>query len=344
MNLNSELKLFNSFGIEAKASSLSIVQSVDALHQQWIETTNKKLPILLLGSGSNILFIEDFEGAVIVNRIKGIEITQTDEFWHVQVGAGENWHQLLEILLSKGIYGAENLALIPGCVGSAPIQNIGAYGLELKDICEYVDLLSLETGYITRLSADECQFGYRDSIFKHVYQVNYAIVSVGLKLSKVWAPKLTYGDLAKLDPATVTPQQVFESVCQTRKSKLPDPTIIGNAGSFFKNPVISAEEAQQIKAEYPTCPQYLQIDGRVKLAAGWLIDQCGLKGHEMGGAAVHTEQALVLINKNQATGQDIVELAKFVSQTVLKRFGILLEPEVRFIGKKGEINAMDCLV
>lgn len=341
MNLTSELKPFNSFGIEAKALSIAFVDSQESLFQQWLLAKDKQLPVLLLGGGSNILFVEDFAGLVIINQLKGLQVTEDDEYWHVHVQAGENWHQLIETLLDKGIYGAENLALIPGCVGSAPIQNIGAYGVELKDICEYVDVLSLENGLITRLAANECQFGYRDSIFKHEYQYGYVIVSVGLKLSKKWSPRLTYGDLAQLDPKTVTPKQVFDSVCQTRKSKLPDPAVTGNAGSFFKNPVVSAEKAQKIKATYPNCPQYEQADGRVKLAAGWLIDQCNLKGHEVGGAAVHTRQALVLINKQQATGQDIANLAKHVRQTVAERFGIDLEPEVRFIGKMGEVNAED---
>ncbi|MTC57045.1 MULTISPECIES: UDP-N-acetylmuramate dehydrogenase [Providencia] len=341
MNLTSELKTFNSFAIDAKALSVHIVQSVDDLYERWTQAKNDKLPVLLLGGGSNVLFVEDFDGMVIINRIKGIEISESQDAWHVHAQAGENWHQLIETLLNKGIYGAENLALIPGCVGSAPIQNIGAYGLELKDICEYVDILSLVTGKITRILANECRFGYRDSIFKHEYQHSHVIVSVGLIFSKEWAPKLAYGDLSKLDPAVATPRQVFESVCETRKSKLPDPNIVGNAGSFFKNPLVSATLAQKIKDNYPNCPQYIQPDGTVKLAAGWLIDQCGLKGHQLGGAAVHTQQALVLINKYGATGQDIVDLAKFISQTVAARFNIYLEPEVRFIGKQGEVNAMD---
>lgn len=344
MHSSLELKPFNSFGIHAKAKLIYIAESIESLYQQWLDVKSKQLPVLVLGAGSNVLFINDFDGAVILNRIRGVQTIDTPEYWYVHAAAGENWHQLIELLLIKGIYGAENLALIPGCVGSAPIQNIGAYGLELKDLCEYVDILSLKTGVVTRIRAEECAFGYRDSIFKHQYQHSHIIVGVGLKFSKQWAPKLTYGDLALLDVTTVTPQQVFNSVCNARKSKLPDPTITGNAGSFFKNPVIPAGKAQQLKQLYPMCPQYPQEDGTVKLAAGWLIDQCGLKGYQLGGAAVHTRQALVLINKDQATGQDIVSLAKHVSQTVFEHFGIRLEPEVRFIGRLGEINAMDCIL
>ncbi|HHR5902697.1 TPA: UDP-N-acetylmuramate dehydrogenase [Providencia alcalifaciens] len=343
MNLTAELKPFNSFGIDAKALNVNIVESADALYQQWIKAKNDNLPTLLLGGGSNVLFIDDFDGEVIVNRIKGVEITESISTWHVHAYAGENWHQLLETLLQKGIYGAENLALIPGCVGSAPIQNIGAYGLELKDICEYVDILCLDSGLTTRIPAAECCFGYRDSIFKHEYQHSHAIISVGLIFSKQWSPKLAYGDLAKLDASTVTPIEVFDTVCATRRSKLPDPAVTGNAGSFFKNPVVTSALAEKIKANYPNCPQYAQPDGSVKLAAGWLIDQCGLKGYQLGGAAVHTQQALVLINKHNARGKDIVELAKYVSNTVAQRFDIFLEPEVRFIGRQGELNAVDCI-
>lgn len=344
MNSSPELKSFNTFAIEAKAKSVCVAESVKSLHQQWIEAKNHQLPVLILGEGSNILFIEDFDGVVILNRIKGVEVVETAEYWYVNAAAGENWHQFVNLLMSKGIYGVENLALIPGCVGSAPIQNIGAYGLELKDICEYVDILSLDTGDVTRMQAKECRFGYRDSIFKHEYQYTHVIVGVGFKLSKQWSPKLTYGDLAQLDPATVTPQQIFHLVCNTRSKKLPDPSIIGNVGSFFKNPIISKEKALFIKQKHSMCPQYPQEDGTIKIAAGWLIDQCGLKGYELGGAAVHTQQALVLINKNQATGCDVVNLAKYVSQLVYKHFDIQLEPEVRFIGKYGEINPMDCIL
>lgn len=338
------LKAFNSFAIEAKARSIYIAESVESLYQQWLNAKNQQLPTLVLGEGSNVLFVEDFDGIVILNRIKGIDISDTSEYWYVHAASGENWHQFISFLIDNGIYGAENLALIPGCVGSAPIQNIGAYGIELKELCDYVDVLELTTGIQSRVQAEDCHFGYRDSIFKHEYQHTHVIIGVGFKLSKQWAPKLTYGDLSLLDKETVTPHQVFESICHTRQTKLPNPEVTGNAGSFFKNPIVSQETAKYLLQNYPNCPQYPQTDGSVKLAAGWLIDQCGLKGYELGGAAVHTKQALVLINKNQATGTDIVNLAKHIHQTVAERFGVALEPEVRFIGKYGEINSMDCIL
>ncbi|MCK9781714.1 MULTISPECIES: UDP-N-acetylmuramate dehydrogenase [Enterobacterales] len=337
------LQAFNTFGLRAKAHQIETANNKDELCIYWQKAHEQKLPTLILGGGSNILFTEDFDGIVIRNCIAGIEITEDEQYWSVHVGAGENWHALIEYLLEQNIYGLENLALIPGNVGSAPIQNIGAYGKELKDVCAYVDIVELSTGHVHRLTNNECQFGYRDSIFKHHYQQGFAIIAVGLQLSKKWAPILTYGDLSKLSLETVTPKDVFVSVCSMRTSKLPNPTITGNAGSFFKNPIVDIRIAQHLKAEYPFCPQYVQQDG-VKLAAGWLIDQCGLKGHQIGGAAVHMKQALVLINKDGlATGKDIVNLAAYIRQKVFERFGVQLEPEVRFMGKYGEINAVDAI-
>ncbi len=252
----------------------------------------KNEPVLILGEGSNVLFLDDFAGTVIVNRIMGIDVEERADSWHLHVGAGENWHHLVQFTLEKGMPGLENLALIPGCAGSSPIQNIGAYGIELKHVCEYVDCIELATGTAKRLTAEQCRFGYRDSIFKHEYQDRYVIVAVGLRLSKNWQPVLTYGDLTRLDPATATPRDVFDSVCHMRMTKLPDPKVNGNAGSFFKNPVIDSEKAKVFLEGWPAAPHYPQADGSVKLAAGWLIDQCQLKGTSVGGAAVHQQQAL----------------------------------------------------
>lgn len=232
----------------------------------------------------------------------------------------------------------ENLALIPGCVGSAPIQNIGAFGVELKQLCEYVDILMLYNGKQCRLSCAECQFAYRESIFKHQYRDNCAIVAVGLKLKKAWQPVITYGELTYLDIKNVTPSQIFDTVCATRLSKLPDPVQNGNAGSFFKNPVVSAKTAIQLLKRFPNMLQYPQSDGTIKIAAGWLIDSCQLKGYTLGGASVHKKQALVLINTGGATGYEIASLAKFVCQKVADKFAIWLEPEVRFIAARGEVS------
>lgn len=337
------LKPFNSFGISANAASLICATSAQQIVDICQNARKAGEPVLILGEGSNILFLEDFLGTVIVNRISGIEINETEQAWHLHVGAGENWHNLVEYTLDQGISGLENLALIPGCAGSAPIQNIGAYGTELKHICEYVDCIHLKTGEQVRLASHACRFGYRESIFKHEYQNEYAIIALGLCLSKQWKPVLTYGDLTRLNPETVTSRQVFDSVCHMRMTKLPDPKVTGNAGSFFKNPVISSQQSMLLEQQYPSAPRYPQADGSVKLAAGWLIDQCSLKGYRIGGAAVHRQQALVLINEENATSDDVVKLAHHVRQCVGEKFDIWLEPEVRFIAAKGEVSAVETI-
>ncbi|KGA26697.1 UDP-N-acetylmuramate dehydrogenase [Pectobacterium odoriferum] len=337
------LKSHNSFSLSVSASRITVADTQDKLIEGWHVASASQEPVLLLGEGSNVLFLEDFLGTILLNRLKGIDIREESDGWYLHIGAGENWHKLVEYTLKCGIAGLENLALIPGCVGSAPIQNIGAYGVELQHICDYVELLDLTEGKVMRLTSEECQFGYRESIFKHQYRSGFAITAVGLFLKKEWNPVLNYGDLAKLNPETVTPQQVFDSVCNMRRSKLPDPTVTGNAGSFFKNPIITQQHAESILREYPNAPQYMQTDGNVKLAAGWLIDQCKLKGFQLGGAAVHDKQALVLINKNNAKSSDIVELARYVRNQVAEKFSIFLEPEVRFIATHGEVNAIEVL-
>jgi UDP-N-acetylmuramate dehydrogenase len=341
--MSTSLKPFNTFGIQANASQIVIAQTVQELQQAWSEAVSAQRPVLILGEGSNVLFLDDFSGTVIVNRITGIEINETKDAWNLHVGAGENWHRLVEFTLQHGIPGLENLAMIPGCAGSSPIQNIGAYGIELNKICDYVDCVDLYTGQQHRLSNMQCRFGYRDSIFKHEYQDHYAIIAVGLSLPKAWKPVLTYGDLTRLDPATVTPQVVFEAVCHMRTTKLPDPRVNGNAGSFFKNPVITAIQAEELLSAFPNAPHYPQADGSVKLAAGWLIDQCELKGYKIGGAAVHRQQALVLINEAEATSQDVIKLAHHIRQTVGAKFNVWLEPEVRFIGRNGEVSAVETI-
>ncbi|MBK0004524.1 UDP-N-acetylmuramate dehydrogenase [Erwinia sp. S38] len=337
------LKPWNTFSLEAAAAVITVAENAEQLCQSWQLSQRKKEPTLLLGEGSNVLFIKNFSGQVIINRLKGIEIQEQNDAWLLHIGAGENWHQLVEMMLNKGLPGLENLALIPGCAGSAPIQNIGAYGVEFEQLCAYVDVINLADGHILRLTAAQCQFGYRDSIFKHQYRDGFAIVAVGLLLPKVWKPVLSYGDLRDLDPKTVTPRQVFDSVCHMRRSKLPDPKVTGNAGSFFKNPLVSSKVAAELQQHYPAIPLYPQVSGEVKLAAGWLIDQCELKGFRQGGAAVHEKQALVLINCEDATGKDIIELARIVRQRVASKFNVWLEPEVRFIASSGEINAVEAL-
>ncbi len=340
---DTSLKHLNTFSLEAQAAQIITATRSEHLTQAWHLAQKNHQPLLLLGEGSNVLFLENFAGIVAVNRLKGIEITQTDSEWLLHVGAGENWHQLVCFALDNNIAGLENLALIPGCVGSAPIQNIGAYGIELQSLCDYVDLLNLDSGEVLRLSAIDCLFGYRESIFKHAYREGFAIIAVGLRLAKQWQPKLTYGDLTRLDAATVTPRQIFESVCAMRRSKLPDPAKTGNAGSFYKNPIVDAQRVNALLAEYPTMPVYPQADGNVKLAAGWLVENAGLKGFNIGGAAVHQQQALVLINQHNATSQDVVALARHVRNRVAEKFAVWLDPEVRFVSAQGEVNAVEAL-
>lgn len=330
---------FHTFHLPAKASQIIEYTNVEQLLTAWQTAIHANLPVLLLGQGSNVLFTDDFHGVVLVNKMQGIEQREDADFHYLHVQGGQDWHELVKTAFSLGIYGLENLALIPGVAGSAPIQNIGAYGVEFANVCDFVDVVHLSTGERSRLSKEACRFGYRDSIFKHEYKDEYAIIAVGLKLPKEWKPVLNYGSLAQFDPETVTAQQVFEEVCAVRSSKLPNPDEFGNAGSFFKNPVIDPATFQQIQTAYPNIPNYLQADGTVKLAAGWLIDQCSLKGFQVGGAAVHTQQALVLINKENATGMDVVNLAKAVRQQVREKFGVELHPEVRFMGKNSEIDS-----
>ncbi|MFZ7305608.1 UDP-N-acetylmuramate dehydrogenase [Avibacterium avium] len=333
------LQPFHTFGTNAQAKMVEKITALEQILPLWQQAQQQQLPVLFLGQGSNVLFVEDFDGIVLVNALKGIEHRQDDHFHYLHVQGGENWHELVQWSLKQGIYGLENLALIPGCVGSAPIQNIGAYGVEFKDVCDYVDVLNLNTGEIFRLSKAECQFGYRESLFKHQYKDGYMIVAVGLKLTKDWQPVLSYGTLSRFDPAAVTAEEIFAEVCTVRSAKLPNPQELGNAGSFFKNPVISTALFEQLKSQYPEMPSYLQPDGTVKLAAGWLIDQCGLKGHQLGGAAVHQNQALVLVNKANASGKDVANLAHHIRQKVAEKFAVYLQPEVRFIGAKGEIDS-----
>ncbi|SNY80324.1 UDP-N-acetylmuramate dehydrogenase [Enterobacter sp. CC120223-11] len=341
--MNHSLKPWNTFGIDRHARQVVHAENAIQLLNVWQQATSENLPVLILGEGSNVLFLEDYSGVVLINRLKGIEVSELPDAWLLHVGAGENWHSLVKYTLEKGMPGLENLALIPGCTGSSPIQNIGAYGVELQRVCAYVDCIELSTGLQKRLSAEECRFGYRDSIFKHEYQDRYVIVAVGLKLAKAWHPVLSYGDLTRLDPQTVTPQQVFDAVCHMRITKLPDPKVNGNAGSFFKNPVINSTAAEKLLAAFPSAPHYPQADGSVKLAAGWLIDQCQLKGARVGGAMVHRHQALVLINEDNATSDDVVALARYVRQQVGEKFDVWLEPEVRFIGAQGEVNAVEVI-
>jgi UDP-N-acetylmuramate dehydrogenase len=329
-------KIPNTFGLTVFALKVITVTTVEQLQQVW-QDNSQNLPIMIIGEGSNSLFTCDFDGIVIVNRIKGMTITETEQAWHLKVGAGEIWHDLVSTTIEQNISGLENLALIPGCVGSAPIQNIGAYGVEFQKVADYVELLELATGKI--ITVTDGQYGYRESIFKKAYLQGYAVINVGIKLPKDWQSVLTYGELQNFDPKSVTAKIIFDKVCDIRRSKLPDPKVLGNGGSFFKNPVVDKIVADKLLEIYPNMPIYPQDHHQTKLAAGWLIEQCDLKGYQIGGAAVHQQQALVLVNKSHATAEDVVELARFIKKSVLQKFLVNLSPEIRFIGNTGEIDA-----
>lgn len=346
---NSSLKAFNSFSIDAHAHLLFHFQQLSQLPKLLAlikKTRAANKPILVLGGGSNTLFCNDFSGLVIKVELMGITQSENNQDYLLEVAAGEDWHELVESTVEKGVYGLENLALIPGVVGAAPVQNIGAYGVEFKDFCTSVDYIDLEEGTHHTLSNEECLFAYRDSIFKGELKNRTLITSVSLKLPKQWQAHCRYGLLQGLDEteSSVSALQIFDSVCRIRSEKLPDPKILGNAGSFFKNPIVSDNLSEQLLSHHPDMPHYPQDDGTVKLAAGWLIDQCGLKGKKIGGAAVHLQQALVLINEDgKATASDVIQLAWHVREQVLQKFAVLLEHEVRFIDAQGETNLLQVI-
>ncbi|RJG49385.1 UDP-N-acetylmuramate dehydrogenase [Motilimonas pumila] len=332
-----DLTSLNSFAISALSRRLLILEQPDELTAL---PEGLPTPTLILGGGSNLLFCEDFEGTLIKPDFKGIQVAEQDDAWLITAAAGENWHDFVTYCVEQGYDGLENLALIPGCVGATPVQNIGAYGVEIKDVCHSVTVFDRQQGEFAILSGSECQFAYRDSIFKHQYKATHIIVNVTFRLPKAWQGKLNYGDLKSL-PADASAKQIYDLVCQVRSAKLPDPNALGNAGSFFKNPTICAKQVEQLLLQYPAMPQYPVADPKLrKVAAGWLIDQAGLKGKQVGGAAVHQNQALVLVNKRQAVASDIVDLAWLVRQTVWQKFGIALEHEVRFIGAQGETDLL----
>ena len=332
---NVSLRPFNTFGVDARAAWFAEVPSVDALRDVLADARVQKMPRLVLGGGSNILFTRDFDGLVVRIAIPGVERLADDgERWLVRVGAGEAWHPTVERLLDDGLPGLENLASIPGSVGAAPIQNIGAYGVELAERIDSVDVFDPGNGSTATLSVSQCRFGYRDSDFKR-RPGERIITHVTLALPKRWAPVMSYADVAnELQQRGVTqpsPRSIFDAVVAIRSRKLPDPAAVGNAGSFFKNPVVTRREQQALLARFPSLVHYDIGGGRYKLAAGWLIEACGLKGVVRGRAGVFPRQALVLVNLGGATGAEILALAREVQDTVFARFGVSLQPEPALI-------------
>ncbi len=334
---HASLKAFHTFGIEQTCSYLAIVDSIDDVISLYQNPAFQSLPKLFLGKGSNVLFTEHFDGLVIVNRLLGKSVSETHEDYLLHVQGGEDWPSLVAWCVAQGMGGIENLALIPGCAGSAPIQNIGAYGVELKDLCSYVDVLDLTTLKTRRMSAEDCEFGYRDSVFKHDLYEKCFVTAIGLKLPKRWTPKNQYGPLQSIPENELSPNAIFERVCQVRMEKLPDPAKVGNAGSFFKNPVISQDHYDQLIRKHSDMVAYPANEG-MKVAAGWLIDQCGLKGISVNGAQVNPLQALVLTNVDNCSADDVVALASLVKRAVWDKYQIELEHEVRFMNRQGETN------
>ena len=336
------LKHFNTFGLDHYCSALHEARSKAELIELCTHGHQNQETMLVIGGGSNILLTEDFEGTVIKVATKGVKIQQDGDYYYLEVEAGEDWHTLVCYCLDQGIAGLENLALIPGTVGAAPIQNIGAYGLEFKSVCNWVEYVDLVSGKLIRLSPEDCEYGYRQSIFKGVLRGRSVITCVGIKLAKQWLPCLSYAPLVSFVPETVKPRQIFDYICAMRVSKLPDPEVLGNAGSFFKNPVIPTSLFMDLQGRYPEIVGYHQGDDLVKVAAGWLIDQAGLKGFAHGNAAVHEQQALVLVNHGGARGEDIVELALAIIDQIERLFGVTLEAEIRIIGAHGEKSLRNC--
>jgi UDP-N-acetylmuramate dehydrogenase len=341
---NTPLQAHNTFGISAKALQLVRVHTEADVHAVLADVALRDALKFVLGGGSNIVLTGDVKPLVLKVEIKGMRLVEeTDKAWVVEAAAGESWHDLVAWTLDNGWPGLENMALIPGSVGASPVQNIGAYGVELQDRFHSLDAIDLTNGQAFSLDAAQCAFGYRDSVFKHessgVNGLGLAgkalITRVRFLLRKDWKPVLGYLDLERKMAETgishPTAKQIFEWVCAIRKAKLPDPAVIGNAGSFFKNPTVTQDQCEDIIAREPKVVHYLLDDGRIKLAAGWLIDACGWKGKTVGNAGVYEKQALVLVNvggkEHPCTGGEVMTLAKAIQTSVYERFGIRLEPE-----------------
>ncbi len=331
------LKSYNTFGLDVNARYFAEISSLEAYLRLCESGKYAHVPHLFLGGGSNILLTKDVDALVLKMDIKGIEVVQeTDEHIYVRAGAGVSWHDFVMYAVQHQWAGIENLALIPGTVGAAPMQNIGAYGVEIKDTFDHLEALNLETRKIERFDRDACAFAYRESFFKHAGKGRYLISSVCFKLDKKAQLHTSYGAIQDILHARgiARPgiQDVANAVIEIRQSKLPDPKEIGNSGSFFKNPTVSAQEAIRLQRENPTIPSYPVIGSTdVKFPAGWFIEQAGWKGFREGDAGVHAKQALVLVNYGHATGRQLLALSEQIKQSVLSKFGVSLETEVNIL-------------
>jgi UDP-N-acetylmuramate dehydrogenase len=326
------LKPYNTFGLPAVAGTLVRITADADVRRVVDDPVMGRAPKFVLGGGSNIILTRDMPQVVLKVEVRGMRLVEERaDAWIVEAGAGEDWHALVAWTLEQGWPGLENLALIPGTVGAAPVQNIGAYGLELQDRFESLDAVDLVTGRSVTLHPKICSFGYRDSVFKHSLAGRSVITRVRFRLPRPWRPVLGYLDIErKMHETGITApsaQQLFDWVCAIRRAKLPDPALIGNAGSFFKNPLVTPEQCRDIIGRDPTVVHYPLPDGSIKLAAGWMIDACGWKGKSVGQAGVYEKQALVLVNRGGAIGSEVMTLARAIQESVYGRFGIRLEPE-----------------
>ncbi len=333
---NFSLKSFNTFGIEAKCAMFCEITNAETLSEVIENPGLRNIRKLVLGGGSNILFTKDFDGLVLKNSMKGIEVLrEDDEHAWVKAAAGEVWHELVLFCIQHNYAGIENLSLIPGCAGAAPMQNIGAYGIELESVFYNLEAIHLQTGEMMTFKKADCNFGYRESVFKNKFKDQFVITSVVLRLNKKPAFNITYGaineTLEKMGVKELSIKAVSDAVIAIRSSKLPDPKILGNAGSFFKNPEVPKDVFERVQKEYPQLPHYPAAHGLVKIPAGWLIEQCGWKGKKVGNTGSHKDQALVLVNYGGATGNEIYALALDIKKSVREKFGIEIIPEVNLI-------------
>jgi len=323
----------NTFGMNVTADKYTQLENEKQLQEIFKPL---KEPFLVLGGGSNVLFTKDFSGLIIHNKIKGIEIiSQDDKEVIIEVGAGGNWHEVVLQTIANGWYGIENLSLIPGTVGASPIQNIGAYGVEVKDVIEKVTYYSIPDDKFITITSSDCNFGYRDSLFKRDLKGTFVITTVQYKLKKEFKPNISYGAITSVlqekNITKPTAKDVSNAVIEIRQSKLPNPAEIGNAGSFFKNPVIPVEQFHVVKEKFPHIVSYPVDDNNIKIPAGWLIDQAGWKGTKRGNVGVHDRQALVLVNRGNGSGTELKQLAHDIIEDIYKTYGIKLTPEVNIL-------------
>ena len=336
-----ELTALNSFSVVAHCKALTTLEHRHDFNSLIELQPYRHGPVMMLGGGSNVLFTADYPGLIVLNRIRGRQILDaTDKHAYVRLFAGENWHQAVMWSLAQDLYGLENLALIPGLAGAAPIQNIGAYGVELADLIDHVEVWDRSSNQARMLNTKACKFSYRDSIFKQQPE-RYFVIQITLRLARKARLKLNYpGIKAELDRLAVnkpTAKDVCQAVINLRTAKLPEPDVAGNAGSFFKNPLISNQLTESLKSNWPDLPVFPDQSGMHKLSAAWLIEQCGWKGYSQGDAAVSARHALVLVNRGQASGKEIMDLARTIQQSVHDRFGLMLTPEPEIVGPS-ELN------